>query len=148
MVWCQPDDQTFFHCIHSAKRPLFYSSFSSESSWWKISSAQTAAMTFAFFSVLIQQHLTCFRQFRGLSRLQRGPGPLRHRQDGRHQEEVREPRPHLHQPAQAGCHIDPSFLFYYIEVISFYLAKISPSLISFELYGIFIPTLNVIGIIL
>ena len=91
---------------------------------------------------------TCFRQFRGLSRLQRGPGPLRHRQDGRHQEEVREPRPHLHQPAQAGCHIDPSFLFYYIVVISFYLAKISPSLISFELYGIFIPTLNVIGIIL
>ena len=29
LVWCEPDDHPFFQSIHSAKQPLFYSSFSS-----------------------------------------------------------------------------------------------------------------------
>ena len=59
---CETDDYRFFSKHPFRREPLFYSSFSSKSCWWKISSAArnwinpvpyTAATTFAFTSVFI-----------------------------------------------------------------------------------------------
>ena len=62
LVWCELDDHPLFWSIHSAKRPLFNWSFSSndpgaksfvQHNFWMNSIPQTAATTFAFSSIYL-----------------------------------------------------------------------------------------------